>query len=139
MADKSRRSDSSGSSIQGRRSRGAVAGMTRITVPLPEAVLNQLDEQVRRDATNKAAFCSNLIELILTSEGGKILQEASARKDTPLLATLSDYLSLMANVPTEEIEQLGLNSQRHLDQMLVYLLLVGLKVYKKRLEREELD
>jgi Arc/MetJ-type ribon-helix-helix transcriptional regulator len=113
--------------------------MTRITVPLPEAVLNQLDEQVRRDATNKAAFCSNLIELILTSEGGKILREAAARKDTPLLAILSDYLSLMANVPTEEIEQLGLDSQRHLDQMLVYLLLVGLKVYKKRLEREELD
>ena len=80
------------------------------------------------------------MELLLTSPAGEALR-ANAQKNRRSLAHELEANLVLINehIPADEIVELAAASQRNADQMLVRLVLLGLRVYKSSLARMEME
>ncbi|MEO1387900.1 MAG: hypothetical protein AAFV85_11070 [Cyanobacteria bacterium J06634_6] len=103
-------------------------------------LLAAIDEQCAQDGKKRSPFLAELMEQLLTSPEGKQLRANAEQNRRSLAHELEANLVLFnEHVPTAEIEELAEASQRNPDQMLVRLLLLGLRVYRNSVARMEAE
>lgn len=118
----------------------STASDRRMSVYMNDELMQLLTRQVKQDTTNKNTFVTRLLHLLLISPIGRNLQIAAQRNGRTLLEELRSFLALLDKyVPMDEVNQLAEESHRTPEQMMTYLLLVGLKVYKKKKQKDEID
>ena len=112
----------------------------RPTFYMSTELLAVIDAQCAQDGKKRSPFLVELIELLLTSPAGAQLRENAAQNRRSLAHELEANLVLFnEHIPTDEITELAEASQRHPDQMLVRLILLGLRVYKNSIARMETE
>ena len=111
----------------------------RPTFYMSTELLAAMDAQCAQDGGKKRSpFLAELMELLLTSPIGEQLRENAEKNRRSLAHELEANLVLFNDhVPTAEIAELAEASQRNPDQMLVRLVLLGLRVYKNSIARME--
>lgn len=88
----------------------------------------------------RSPFLAEILELLLTSDLGQQLKESAQKHRRPLVHELEANLILFnEHIPTDRIAELAEASQRHPDQMLVRLVLLGLRVYERAMARMEAE
>jgi hypothetical protein len=113
----------------------------RPTFYMSTELLAAIDAQCAQEGGKKRSpFLAELMELLLTSPMGEQMRENAAKHKRSLAHELEANLVLFnEHIPTAEIAELAEASQRNPDQMLVRLLLLGLRVYRNSLARMEED
>jgi hypothetical protein len=113
----------------------------RPTFYMSTELLAAIDAQCEQEGGKKRSpFLAELMELLLTSPMGEQLRENAAKNKRSLAHELEANLVLFnEHIPTAEIAELAEASQRNPDQMLVRLVLLGLRVYKNSIVRMEED
>lgn len=113
----------------------------RPTFYMSTELLAEIDAQCAADGGKKRSpFLAELMELLLASPIGEQLRENAAKNKRSLAHELEANLVLFnEHIPTSEIAELASASQRNPDQMLVRLVLLGLRVYRNSLARMEAD
>ncbi|BAY91349.1 MULTISPECIES: hypothetical protein [unclassified Tolypothrix] len=107
----------------------------RPTFYMKEELLNKVADQAREEGNTMSRFVVELLNLLLLSPLGQELQESARRNRRTLIQELRNNLILFnEQISSDEIRQLAQESQRNSDQMLIYLVLLGLQIYKDRLE-----
>ncbi|EKF04527.1 hypothetical protein IQ278_02170 [Tolypothrix sp. LEGE 11397] len=102
---------------------------------MKEELLNKVADQAREEGNTMSRFVVELLNLLLLSPLGQELQESARRNRRTLIQELRNNLILFnEQISSDEIRQLAQESQRNSDQMLIYLVLLGLQIYKDRLE-----
>lgn len=115
-------------------------GGCRPTFYMSTELLAAIDEQCAQDGKKRSPFLAELMEQLLTSPEGKQLRANAEQNRRSLAHELEANLVLFnEHVPTAEIEELAEASQRNPDQMLVRLLLLGLRVYRNSVARMEAE
>ena len=111
----------------------------RPTFYMTTELLEAIEAQCAAEGNRKRSpFLAEIMELLLTSDVGQQLREGAQKHRRPLAHELEANLLLFnEHVPTERIVELAEASQRNPDQMLVRLLLLGLRVYEKAISRME--
>jgi hypothetical protein len=111
----------------------------RPTFYMSAELLAAIDAQCAQDGGKKRSpFLAELMELLLTSPVGEQLRENAAKNRRSLAHELEANLVLFNDhIPTAEIAELAEASQRNPEQMLVRLVLLGLRVYKNSIARME--
>ena len=102
-------------------------------------LLAAIDAQRAQDRGKKRSpFLVELMELLPTGPIGERLRENAEKNRRSLAHELEANLILFNDhVPTAEVAELAEASQRNPDQMLVRLVLLGLRVYKNSIARME--
>ena len=113
----------------------------RPTFYMSTELLAAIDAQCAQDGGKKRSpFLVELMELLLTSPIGEQLRENAEQNRRSLAHELEANLILFNDhVPTAEVAELAAASQRNPDQMLVRLVLLGLRVYKNSIARMEAE
>jgi len=113
----------------------------RPTFYMSTELLAEIDAQCAQDGGKKRSpFVGELMELLLTGPIGEQLRENAEKNRRSLAHELEANLVLFNKyVPTDEIAELAEASQRNPDQMLVRLVLLGLKVYRNSMAYMEAD
>lgn len=115
-------------------------GGTRPTFYMSTDLLAAIDAQCAEDGKKRSPFLAELMELLLTSPMGEQLRANAEQNHRSLAHELEANLVLFnEHIPTAEIEELAEASQRNPDQMLVRLVLLGLRVYKNSIARMEAE
>ena len=115
-------------------------GGCRPTFYMSTELLAAIDEQCAQDGKKRSPFLAELMELVLTSPTGKQLQANAEQNRRSLAHELEANLVLFnEHVSTAEIEELAKASQRNTDQLLVRLVLLGLRVYRNSVSRMEAE
>lgn len=114
----------------GRRS-GGIRDLPRVSIPFERETLAAIDRQVLRDRTNRSAFVARAMDLLFTTEAGEELQRWADERDVTLLQQLDDVLQFLTVLDYDKIATYAEQSQRNPDQMLNYLLMLGLRVYER--------
>ncbi|NJN00072.1 MAG: hypothetical protein HC800_25650 [Phormidesmis sp. RL_2_1] len=116
-------------------------GGCRPTFYMSTELLAAIDAQCAEEGGKKRSpFLSELMELLITSPIGEQLRANAAKNRRSLAHELEANLVLFnEHVPTDEIAELAEASQRNPDQMLVRLVLLGLRVYKNSIARMEVE
>jgi hypothetical protein len=111
----------------------------RPTFYMSAELLAAIDAQCAQDGGKKRSpFLAELMELLLTSPIGEQLRENAAKNRRSLAHELEANLVIFNDhIPTAEIAELAEASQRNPEQMLVRLVLLGLRVYKNSIARME--
>ncbi|MBE9138030.1 hypothetical protein IQ254_12660 [Nodosilinea sp. LEGE 07088] len=108
-----------------------------MTTELLEAIEAQCAAEGNR---KRSPFLAEILELLLTSDMGQSLRESAQKHRRPLAHELEANLVLFnEHLPTERIVELAEASQRNPDQMLVRLVLLGLRVYERAMARMEAE
>ena len=138
-------SDSAANSL--RKSKRNLAGESkstdggcRPTFYMSTELLATIDEQCEQDGKKRSPFLAEFMELLLTDPVGEQLR-ANAKKNRRGLANELEANLVLFNehIPTAGIAELAEASQRNPDQMLVRLILLGLRVYRNSIARMEAD
>lgn len=118
-----------------------VEGACRPTFYMHADLLAALEAQCAIEGDKKRSpFLAELLSLLLTSPMGQELREQAKVHRRTLVYELERNLILFnEHLPTERIKELAEQSQRHPDQMLVRLVLIGLKVYERSIARMETE
>lgn len=126
-----------GSSVGGK----PVDSGCRPTFYMSAELLAAIDAQCAQDGGKKRSpFLAELMELLLTGPMGEQLRKNAAKNRRSLAHELEANLVLFnEHIPTAEIAELAEASQRNPDQMLVRLVLLGLRVYRNSVARMEAD
>lgn len=113
----------------------------RPTFYMSTELLAEIDAQCAQDGGKKRSpFVGELMELLLTSPIGEQLRRNAEKNRRSLAHELEANLVLFnKHVPTDEIAELAEASQRNPDQMLVRLVLLGLRCYRNAVARMETD
>lgn len=113
----------------------------RPTFYMTTDLLSAIEAQCAVEGNKKRSpFLAEILELLLTSEMGEQLRHSAQKHRRPLLHELEANLVLFNEyIPTERIAELAEASQRHPDQMLVRLVLLGLRVYERAMSRMEAE
>lgn len=110
----------------------------RPTFYMSEELLNRTAAQAQEEGMTMSRFVVTILNFLLLSNIGQILQENSRSNQRTLIQELKHNLILFnEQLPTDEIYQLAAISQRTSDQMVIYLVLLGLRVYKANSEIEQ--
>lgn len=118
-----------------------IEGGCRPTFYMSAELLAAIEEQCAVEGNKKRSpFVVELLELVLTSSMGQQMRANAQKHRRNLVHELEANLILFnEHVPMERIQQLAEGSQRNADQMLVRLVLLGLRVYERSLARLESD
>lgn len=118
-----------------------IEGACRPTFYMSADLLAALESQCAIEGNKKRSpFLTELLNLLLISPTGQRLREQAKTHHRTLVNELESNLILFnEHLPTERIKELAEKSQRHPDQMLVRLVLLGLKIYERSLARMEAD
>ncbi|MEM8503372.1 MAG: hypothetical protein AAF716_09495 [Cyanobacteria bacterium P01_D01_bin.1] len=113
----------------------------RPTFYMSTELLAEIDAQCAQDGGKKRSpFLVELLDLLLTSSMGEQLRVNAKKNRRSLAHELEANLVLFnEHVPTDEIAELAEASQRNPDQMLIRLLLLGLRVYRNSVARMEAE
>ncbi|MEO1396226.1 MAG: hypothetical protein AAFV90_25290 [Cyanobacteria bacterium J06634_5] len=113
----------------------------RPTFYMSTELLAAIDAQCAQDGGKKRSpFLAELMELLLSGPMGEQLRVNAAKNRRSLAHELEANLVLFnEHVPTAEIAELAEASQRNPDQMLVRLVLLGLRVYRNSVARMEAE
>ncbi|NEQ42050.1 MAG: hypothetical protein F6K00_00225 [Leptolyngbya sp. SIOISBB] len=116
-------------------------GGCRPTFYMSAELLAAIEAQCEVEGNKKRSpFLAELLELLLTSKTGEQLRESAQKHRRPLIHELEANLVLFnEHIPAERIAELAEASQRHPDQMLVRLVLLGLRVYERAMARMEAE
>ena len=114
---------------------------SRPTFYMSKQLLAELEAQCAVEGDKKRSpFLAEILTLLLTSPVGQQLRENAEAHKRSLVHELEANLILFSEqIPTERILELAEASQRHPDQMLVRLILLGLRVYERAVARMEVD
>jgi hypothetical protein len=104
-------------------------------------LLAAMEDQCAIEGDRKRSpFLAELLNLLLTSEIGQELRKQAQENRRTLAHELECNLILFSeHLPTDRIRELAKASQRNPDQMLVRLVLLGLRVYERAIARMEAD
>jgi hypothetical protein len=116
-------------------------GGCRPTFYMSAELLAAIEEQCEAEGNKKRSpFLAEIMELLLLSPAGQELRASAKHHRRPLLHELEANLILFHDqIPTERIAELAEASQRNPDQMLVRLVLLGLRVYERAMARMEAE
>lgn len=116
-------------------------GASRPTFYMSNELLAALEEQCVMEGDKKRSpFLSELLSLLLTSDLGKDLREQAREHRRSLAHELECNLILFSeHLPADRIRELAKASQRHPDQMLIRLVLLGLRVYERAISRMDAE
>ena len=119
----------------------ASEGGCRPTFYMTADLLEAIEAQCAAEGNRKRSpFLAEIMELLLTSDLGQQLREGAQKHRRPLMHELEANLVLFnEHIPTERIVELAEASQRNPDQMLVRLILLGLRVYEKAISRMDAE
>ena len=119
----------------------SVEGACRPTFYMSAELLAALEEQCAAEGDKKRSpFLAELLSLLLTSGVGHNLRDQARTHRRSLAHELECNLILFSeHLPAERIRELAKASQRHPDQMLIRLVLLGLRVYERSLARMDAD
>jgi hypothetical protein len=108
-------------------------GACRPTFYMSAELLAALEDQCAIEGDRKRSpFLAELLNLFLTSEIGQELRKQAQENRRTLAHELECNLILFSeHLPTDRIRELAKASQRNPDQMLVRLVLLGLRVYER--------
>ena len=122
------------------REQKSADGGCRPTFYMSTELLAAIDAQCEQDGKKRSPFLAELMELLLTSPMGEQLRINAEQNRRSLAHELEANLVLYSeHIPTAEIEELAAASQRNPDQMLVRLILLGLRVYRNSIARMEAE
>lgn len=103
----------------------------RPTFYMSDELLRAIQIQAQQERTSRSGFVAGLIGFLLLSSIGQQLQENALLNHRTLAQELEQSLALFQEqLPLEQINLLAVTSQRSSDQMLTYLVLLGLQVYQ---------
>ncbi|MEA5464048.1 hypothetical protein [Leptothoe sp. PORK10 BA2] len=113
----------------------------RPTFYMSTELLAEISAQCEAEGSKKRSpFLVELLELVLTSPIGQQLRENAHKNRRGLVHELEANLLLFnEHIPTDRIEELAAASQRNPDQMLIRLVLLGLRVYERSIARMEAE
>ncbi|WP_416671429.1 hypothetical protein [Egbenema bharatensis] len=115
-------------------------GACRPTFYMNAELLAAIESQSTAEDKKRSPFVAEVLEFLLASPTGEQLRENAQKHRRSLVHELESNLVLFnEHVPTDRIVELAAASQRHPDQMLVRLILLGLRVYERALARMEAD
>jgi hypothetical protein len=116
-------------------------GPCRPTFYMNADVLAALEAQCVAEGDRKRSpFLVELLNLLLVSPIGQQLRKQATVHQRTLAHELEDNLILFSqHLPTDRIQELAEQSQRRPDQMLVRLVLLGLRVYERGVARMEME
>jgi hypothetical protein len=116
-------------------------GACRPTFYMSADLLAALEEQCVAEGDKKRSpFLAELLSLLLTSDIGKHMRNQARTHRRSLAHELECNLILFSeHLPAERIRELAKASQRHPDQMLIRLVLLGLRVYERAIARMDAD
>lgn len=116
-------------------------GACRPTFYMSADLLAAIEEQCAIEGDKKRSpFLAELLTLLLTSDIGQQLREQARANRRSLAHELECNLILFSeHIPTDRIRELARASQRHPDQMLIRLVLLGLRVYERAIARMDAD
>jgi hypothetical protein len=115
-------------------------GACRPTFYMSTELLAAIEAQCAVEDKKRSPFVAEVLEFLLTSPIGEQLRENAQKHRRSLVHELESNLVLFdEHIPTARIVELAEASQRHPDQMLVRLILLGLRVYERAIARMEAD
>ena len=115
----------------------------RFTLYMREKLFSQVVAQANEEGTTNSRLVVELLNLLLMSPLGKKLHKSAKENRLSLSQELENNLVLfneqLTTEETEEISRLAEASKRNPNQMLIYLVLLGLQVYRIRsgIEQEQ--
>ncbi|KYC43745.1 hypothetical protein WA1_00850 [Scytonema hofmannii PCC 7110] len=128
-------------SPQKRRKKATPEDSTRrLTLYMTESLYTLLESQSQVDGISMSGLTVNLLSLFLASPQGQKLKEEAKQQHRTLIQQLeNDLLRFEKELSPEtlsEIQRLAELSERSLDQMILYLVKLGLRIYKMRIESD---
>ena len=104
-------------------------------------LLAEIDAQCEVEGGKKRSpFFVEMMDLLLMSPTGQKLRESAKKHNRPLVNEVEAHLIWFnEHIPTEKIEELAVASQRYPDQMLVRLVLLGLRVYERAMAQMDAE
>jgi hypothetical protein len=112
----------------------------RPTFYMTTELLSAIEQQSGAEDKKRSPFVAELLEFLLTSPTGEQLRDFAQTHRRSLVDELEHQLILFnEQIPTEKIAQLAAASQRNPDQMLIRLVLLGLRVYERGIARMEAE
>jgi len=100
-----------------------------------EAIVQILDQISETEEFTRKEFVQKLLKLLLVSKEGQQLKQFADHRNRTVLAELTSWMNLLqSNLPWDEIRELACQSQRYPEQMIVFLILEGLRAYKRKLD-----
>lgn len=125
---------------QDRKLEDDAEGACRPTFYMATELLNAIEQQSSVEDKKRSPFVAELLEFLLTSPTGEQLRDSAAKHRRSLVDELEHQLILFSEqIPAERIAELAAASQRHPDQMLIRLVLLGLRVYERGIARMEAE
>lgn len=110
----------------------------RPTFYMSEELLNKVAKQAKEEGMSMSRFVVEILNFLLLSCIGQKFQENIRSNQRTLVQELKHNLILFdKQLPTDEIHQLAAISQRTSDQMVIYLVLLGLRVYQAHSETDQ--
>lgn len=108
----------------------------RPTFYMTTELLTAIDEQCATEGNKKRSpLLSEILQVALTSEIGQSLRVQALENQHSLAEELKRNLILFnPAIPIEQIRSLAAQSQRHPDQMVIHLILLGLHTYQQQQE-----
>jgi hypothetical protein len=122
-------------------SQDVLEASSRPTFYMSTDLLEAIEAQcAAENGKKRSPFLADILTLLLTSPLGQKLRGLAQTHRRDLVHELERNLILFnEHLPTERIEELARASQRHPDQMLVRLVLLGLRVYERGIARMEAE
>lgn len=99
---------------------------TLLSVPIKQ----KLQEHAKRNQRTFVQELAEILDQLLVSKLGQKLQESAEQNQRSLTQELSrNLIGFREEIPVEQIEKLAQVTQRITDEMLIHLMLIGLRVY----------
>lgn len=104
---------------------------------MSSVLLKAIETQSKQEDASRSGFVASVLTFLLLSSTGQQLQEDARVNNLTLAQELEQTLALFEQqLLQKQVGQLAVTCQRSLDRMLIYLVLLGLRVYQ---EGERLD
>jgi hypothetical protein len=122
------------------KAKNDLEGSCRPTFYMSTELLNAIEQQSGMEDKKRSPFVAELLEFLLTSRTGEQLCDYAENHGRSLVHELEHQLILFnEQIPTERIVELAAASQRNPDQMLIRLVLLGLRVYERGIARMDAE
>lgn len=115
----------------GRRSSGSVSHKPRVSIPLEVSTLEAIDARALHEYSNRSALIAQLMQVLLDSPHAPGLAHRADQQGLTLAESLQSSLAMLDKLDFDKISLYAEQSQRNPDQMLIYLVILGLRVYER--------
>jgi hypothetical protein len=111
-------------------------GKSHVTIRIEDRdLVAQLTHITELEDSTRKEFVQKTMRLLLLSKEGRQLQEMAEDRERSVISELSSWMQLLQdNVDWHEVGNLAKESQRYPEQMIVYLIRLGLITYKHQID-----